>query len=82
MGPAVLGRPRSGRVSESLGREGERGKERPGTREGLGPAGLCTRAPPRSGPRRARVGAWTRWCCVMQAPTAGLRSSLGAAAAA
>lgn len=32
---------------------------------------LRPRAPPRSGSRWARVEAWARWCCVMQAP-AGL----------
>lgn len=31
-------------------------------------AWLRTRAPPRRGLRWARVGAWARSCCVMQAP--------------
>lgn len=56
-------------------KEGDReGEVRKGANEGP-PARLGLAAPPRRGLRWARVGAWARSCCVMQAP-AGLIGSL------
>lgn len=80
--PSALGRP--GRAWPWASKTWRPGKGETGRREeeggdrGAGWAWQRTRAPPRRGLRWARVGAWARSCCVMQA-LAGLIVSLGTA---